>query len=481
MIAVALDAGLSRATTREVARRSERKTSSVRSTVLTISAVNVSVFALLAGSGAAFSGWLASSWLQPQGLEPASLRSAIVLMSLAIGLQQPRTVFIAALNGLERQVATNVLTVSAALARGTITIAVLLAEPSIAAFFWTQLVLSGLETGVIGLVVWRVLPAGSREQGPTIDVGILREIAPFALADGGNVFIGSAVMNADKIVLSGLAPLDFFGSYGLLSLLAQSLARLPTPFTVAYFPHFVKLKEVERLDDLSRAYHRAMRELARLLIPATAVAVIFAGSWTTLALGGNATERELMLVLVLLATGFCAHALMHLPYALQLAHNWTSFGIGTNTVALVIYVPLLVILVPKYGPVIAPTLFATTMLVLLPVFIVGTHRRLIPDRVDAWWVDTIIAPLGLACLLLVPARTMTHSMSALGAALVGTFIGLAAAGLTTLLQRMDVLTRRDSRKEAQHQGRGPDTSALTYASDATDSTEPPPPPPAKDR
>ena len=95
-------------------------------------------------------------------------------------------------------------------------------------------------------------------------------VAPFVL-----LLIFLRVLS-DKLVMSAVLPLDVFGLYSLAFAVASTVHRLSTPFSTAYFPHFVELVEKRSRDLLWQSYFLASRLASAVVICAGLVILIYA-------------------------------------------------------------------------------------------------------------------------------------------------------------------------------------------------------------
>jgi O-antigen/teichoic acid export membrane protein len=133
-------------------------------------------------------------------------------------------------------------------------------------------------------------------------------------------------------------------------------------------------------------------------------------------------------IATVLVIGVALNGLMTLPYALQLAHGWTSLALGITISLIIVVVPALWIAAARYGPIGAAFVFmglqALNMLIGLPL----THRRLLRHEMARWIFQDIAPPLAASALIAGMARTLiTHPMSRLATAAT-----LMAAFLVTL-------------------------------------------------
>nr|MDQ2732795.1 hypothetical protein [Armatimonadota bacterium] len=92
------------------------------------------------------------------------------------------------------------------------------------------------------------------------------------------------------------------------------------------------------------------------------------------------------------------HGLMHLPYALQLAHGWTKLAFYQNLVAVCIMAPLLLFVTNRWGSLGAAGAWVLLNIGTTLVGIQVMHRRLLKNEKWQWYTQDVGLPL-LGCLI----------------------------------------------------------------------------------
>ncbi len=185
----------------------------------------------------------------------------------------------------------------------------------------------------------------------------------------------------DKILLSTLLPLHWFGVYSLAVTVTITIQRLAPPFTNSYFPHFVRLLEQDRPDVLASAYRQASEFASAVFLAAGLSLVVYAGPIAQLLSTDPGGTDGLALVLALLAAANTLNVEMALPFSLLFAH-------GITAVALRINLPCACCIWRRWqywcratGSMPPPALWlAANALIAFPVLIAMTHRRCCRDR-----------------------------------------------------------------------------------------------------
>jgi O-antigen/teichoic acid export membrane protein len=222
------------------------------------------------------------------------------------------------------------------------------------------------------------------------------------------------LMQADKVILSTLLPLEAFGYYALAQGVAAGMYAVILSVDAAVFPQLAGLIAREDAGALSEVYHHGSQLMSVLLAPVAAVAALFPRellwAWT----GNTAAAEHGWLVLTLLVSGMLLHGLIQAPHFLQVAHGWWRIILRTNLLLLVVVVPLNVLMARAYG---APgtaliwVLLNVCYLVVLPT----AHRRFLKEGRARWLFEDILPPLaGALCAVAVTRWLMPPGLSRAG-------------------------------------------------------------------
>lgn len=396
-LSVVFDLGLSGTISRELAQRGAAESRSIRDLVRTLELtywlLGVAV-ALLVWSA---SGLLATYWLRSIDLNPASTSTAIGLMGATLGAQWPSAYYAAGLNGLQRQVVSNVLTATFGTLRGAgVLIPLVVVAPTVEVFFLWQVAIAAVQSLVHGTVFWRALPGGTR--GARFSFAEFGRVGAFTSGLSAIALLSFLLSYADRIVLSRQVPLDQFGIYALASSVAAALLRLVQPWFNALYPRFSELQARDDRGALRVVYHVASQWLAATVLPVAAVVAFYAEDLLRLWTRDPALASAASPILTLLVCGTAANGLMHLPYALQLAYGWTRLALLTNVVSVLVLVPSAWWLAENFGTVGVATVWPVLNLFYICVVLPLMHRRIMPGELATWYIRDV-APSAIASLV----------------------------------------------------------------------------------
>ena len=425
-----LDLGLTVTLTRELAIRGGDKDRSgeVRDLVRTTEVIQWGAALLIGVVSVAVSPIIARS-LDSQNLSPDTLRQCFIIMSVALALQFPISLYSGGLFGLEKQVLFSIVNVFFALFRNVGVIAVLhfiSATPQ--GFFAWQAFSAGLHVLTLGGCLWLSLPA-ARDRA-RFRLGSLKQIWRFSTGLGLISIASVLITQIDKFVLIRILPLEIFGYYAIAGIAAGGLHRLIQPIFQAFMPRLSQLVGSGDEAALARTYHLGCQLIAVVVLPLSAVCVFFPREVLWLWQRDQAVADNTYLLLALLTAGGALNSLLFVPYALQLAYGWTKLNLYALTAAVFLSVPMIVLLANKYGAVGAAAvwiIFNTSfILILIPIM----HRRLLPDEKWAWYLDDVIKPIAAVVIAAALCRYFfveTGSRILLAAELAAVFVAVSAA------------------------------------------------------
>ena len=393
----ALDLGTGRTVGRIMADRLARQhdLAGLRNAVVTLHVANASV-GLALGMGLALAApAVATGWLRPQSLGTAEVAAAVVLIGVNISLIMPTNFLIACLNGMKRQVVSNVLLLAFTLLRGFAGLVALSSgEDPLQAFFVSQLLVQAADLLVSGGVVWRLMPPAA--PWPRFDPAVLRQSWRFAASDGAANLIGACLAQGDKLLLSTLLPLSTYGAYALVSTVAFGIGRFTGPFSAAFLPHFVELTSLDRKRELRADYIAATQLLACVILPIAAVMIAFAPEIVAGVLGPDHPPGQLPLAFALLVAATILNNLMHLPHGVQLAAGNAITALRFAAINAVAYVALVVIATPRVG-VVAPAASLLAIYAITIFFFTRVSHRML-DLSGSDWIGPAVLRPGLAAV-----------------------------------------------------------------------------------
>jgi O-antigen/teichoic acid export membrane protein len=337
--------------------------------------------------------WIAVDWLKSEALAPEEIAHAIRIMALVVGLRFIEGMYRGCLIGLQRQVASSVITAADATLRGVGAIAILaLWSPTLEAFFWWQGAVSLLSTSVLIACAYSALPRSSVSL--RLGVRTLRAAWPFA---GGMLLSSLLVLGltqTDKLLLSRLLDLADYGRYTLALLVASCVAMAAGPIQQAFYPRLTELHARGDHVGFTQAFHHAAQLVSVVASSIGVTLFVFAGEILLLWTRDPELASSITMPVRLLVAGSLVNAFMTTPYFCQLATGWTSISNGINGFAILVVVPALFVVVPRYGMTGAAAVFAVLNAFYLVIGAPLSFRRLLTSEMSRWYLVDLALPLG---------------------------------------------------------------------------------------
>lgn len=424
-----LDMGLSTTLNREMARLSVEKDgiAVARTLMRTLETIYWAVGVAIGLLVVVIAPLIAQRWLNTANLTADQVAHAVQLMGVSLMLRWPVFLYQGALMGMRRHVSMNlIMSLASALQGGGAVLVLWLVSRSPTAFFGWQIIASGVQIVLLAGVTWSSLRM--RGHRPRFERTALRSVLSFSAGITGITLLSVVLTQLDKLLLSKLLPLDQFGYYTLATAIAAVLTTAAAAIYGAVFPALSRLVAAERIDELSVLYHRSCQALSLLIFPVAMTLIFFSHELLAVYTQSKVIADASWKVLSILTVGYTLLAVMTLPLALQLSFGWVKLSLYKNVVAVLVFVPLLVLMVRHYGALGAALVWVMLTLGYFLVEVQIMHRRLLPGEAWRWYFTDVGAPalssfavMGLARLALPP-----------GLANLGVLLAICIAALVAL-------------------------------------------------
>ena len=403
-----LDMGLSPTINREVARYSA--TGAIRESaplLHTLTLVYFATAAVIAVAAYLLAPYVADHWLNSKTLSRRAVEQSVALMGVVVACRWPIGLYQGVLLGGHRMRLTSGVAMVMATLTGIGAIAVLATlSPTVEAFFIWQALMALLYASVMRMLAWRVI---GRVANVRFDVNQLKQVWRFTAGMSGVAISGVILMQLDKVVLSRLLPLDAFGRYALAALVATALYMVLTPTFNVIYPRLSAL--VARGDEhgIATLYRSGTQLLTAILFPLAAGVAVFSREVLVLWTGNAQLSEQTAPIVSLFIIGTALNGAMHFPYALQLAYGRTRLPLIINLLLIVVFLPLLALLTPRFGGVGGAASWAILNAVYLILGTWLTHRSLLQGHGLAWLARGVLLPFAASSILMFAGGNMIHS------------------------------------------------------------------------
>lgn len=388
-----LDMGMTPALNREMARYTagSHTDQSIRDLLHSLEIICFGVAALIGFLVWSASEWLAADWLRADRLSIESVAQAIAIMGGVAALRFIEGIYRGSILGLQKQVFFNAVNASLATARALGAVAVLAwLSPTIGAYFIWQGLVSLVSVTVLAVAAHGGLPSTSRPARFSLQA--LMEIRHFAGGMMATTLLALLLTQVDKILLSRLLSLESFGYYMFAATVATAITMLIAPITQAFYPRLTELVTRGETSGIIQTYHRSAQLVTVIATPCALMLIFFGEKLLALWTGDASLARDIAPLLALLTLGTMLNGLMYMPYMLQLAHGWTSFAVWMNLVAVIVLLPAILWIAPRYGSMGVAWLWVILNAGYVLIGIHFMHRRLLPDEKWGWYSRDIALP-----------------------------------------------------------------------------------------
>lgn len=425
-----LDMGLTPTIGREAARYNGGATDALALRQLLRGFEGIFVVVGIAGATAlgAAADTIADHWLKIQHLELAEVQRAIVLMAMIIALRWLGGLYRGAISGFEHLVWLSGFNVVVSTLRFVAVVPFLAHVGSTPShFFAYQLAVAVLEAVVLVGKTYRLLPAVEVSGRISWQWAPIRGVMRFALSAAFTSVVWVVVTQSDKLILSGLIPLTDYAYFTLAVLMASGVTLLGSPITGAILPRLTRLYAQGNIAGLNRLYRNATQLVMVITLPIVLVLAFFPAQVLTAWTGKADVAANAAPILTLYAVGNGILALAAFPYFLQVAHGELRLHLIGNVLFVLLFVPLLLLAVTRFGVIGAGYAWIAANLLPFVAWLPIVHHRYFKGQHFDWLVKDIgvIVLLPTACAaLLLQTMQWLPSKSGLAAELLLVYLGL---------------------------------------------------------
>lgn len=404
-----LDLGISPTVSREFAKHNaSRRYEGIANFLHSVAVVYWLLAAAIVVFFIVFAGPIANRWLDTTDPNLTN-QGLILLMGISVASRFPHSIYRGALIGAEKLVqlnSINMLMVTVTAVGSVLVLA--LVDASLRAFFIWQAVCGLLLTALMHRAAWRLIsPAGhDAARRPQFDrrtlINVWRFTAGLTLVSIASVIL----LQLDKLVLSAMLPLKEFGVYMIAVIAGSFFSAFFMPVFNVIYPRMTSLANSGDTQQLKLLYRNGTRILGMILCPLAMVLGLFSEPIVTIWTGDAQLASQARPLIFLIASGFAINGIMHFPYALQLAHGKTGIALQCSVLMVIILVPLIFIMVFKFGAVGG----AASWLIIQAVYLLAgswlTHRKLLRGLGLRWLFGDVGIPVSASVLVGVSASSL---------------------------------------------------------------------------
>lgn len=431
-----LDLGLAPTVNREIARNlASGDTNQAQNLLHTMAVIYWGMATLGALTIILIAPLISENWFQLKYISQQTVYHVLCLMGLTFAFRFPSELYQSALIGMQRLATmsiVNICTVSLANLGGVFLLAYV--SPDIELLFIWQATCGLIHTLAMRRAAWMRLR--STNEPLQFSLTTLKQTWKFATSISLITLSAIALSQLDKILLSKLLSLPDFGLYILATNVVGGLYVFVSPFFRSMYPQFSTLVALGNNTKLAELYSRATWLLASLIFPVSILLVFFPYdllyAWT----GNHEVSLQTAPLIRVMALGSILHAIMHIPYAIQLAFGMPRLPLKINGILLIIMPPITYILASSFGTIGGAISWLTFNVLYFTIGIWLTHRYILKGVAKEWIFLDVLPPFVLSMTIgsigiLIVFILRPTNLQNLGLAFSMIFVAMIASLLTS--------------------------------------------------
>lgn len=384
-----LDMGLSPTVNREISRSMEINDNSASEIVHTFELAFFSISILIFCSIFILSNSIAHSWLD-SNLKNSVLIHSIQLIGLNIAFRWPLGLYQGVLMGAEKITTSSIVTavMTIIINLGSILLILFITNSIVLLFLWMALI-SAIHTLTMRYYANKSV---QKDSGVKFNFQRIKSVWKFSAGLSVVLITGTIFLQADKLIISKLVPLDEFGMYMVAATLASGLYVLLGPIFNVVYPRMSRLVAAEKYEELESFYCRGTLFLNQILFPIAITGAFFSFEVISLWTGDEQIANRIHLIFSLLILGTMINGVMHFPYALQLAYGNSKIPMTINIILVFVFIPMLFVLVKEYGLLGGGVSWLVLNII---YFVIGwwiTHTYLLRNIRLIWIMNSVLKP-----------------------------------------------------------------------------------------
>lgn len=390
-----LDMGLTPTIGRETARYKGGSMSALEYRQLFRALSSIFIFIALIGGGSLFifSEIISTQWLNVSELAMEEVVVAVQIMAISVALRWLGGLYRGVITGSEKLVwlsAFNALIATLRFIAVFVTMSLYGFTPFV--FFMHQLVVAIIEVTGLYLMNNRLLPPKAEIKnriGWSIEP--VKPVLKFALTIAFTSSVWVLVTQTDKLVLSGILPLDEYGYFTLAVLVASGIMIISGPISSAIMPRMARLYAEGKETDVISVY-RNSTQVVSIISGAASVTIACCANQLLYAWTGDLVLSEKAApILSLYALGNGVLAVAAFPYYLQYAKGNLRYHLIGNAVMVCLLIPAIIFAATYYGGVGAGYVWLFMNTFFLLTWIAYVHYKLEPGLHLQWLFKDILA------------------------------------------------------------------------------------------
>ncbi|HDY7937929.1 TPA: lipopolysaccharide biosynthesis protein [Vibrio vulnificus] len=329
---------------------------------------------------------IASNWLTVEVLSIEEVMFAVQVMSVSVALRWICGLYRGIVTGSEKLVWLSAFNVFIATLRFLVVfISMWLFGFTPIVFFIHQLIVAGIELAGVWLMAQKLIPpVDYRKESIGWSFKPVTPLLKFSLTIAFTSSVWVLVTQTDKLILSGILPLEEYGYFTLAVLVASGIMIISGPVSSAIMPRMARLHAENKNDEMLKVYRNSTQLVSVLAGSAAIVITICAEPLLYLWTGNNELVETAAPILKLYAIGNGMLAISAFPYYLQYALGNLRYHFFGNALMALILIPSVIYAAKHYGGLGAGLVWLSVNLFYLIFWASFVHFKLVSKLVFSW-------------------------------------------------------------------------------------------------
>lgn len=387
-----LDFGLTPTISRETARYHAMQSDSLgyRQLFRALNLIFIAIATL--GGGALFLAheYIASDWLNIKTLKMSDVKFSLQVMAFSISLRWMTGLYRGVISGFERIIWLSVVNILIATLRFPgVLLYMYFFDFDLINFFVFQLFVALLEFVLLSTLCYRLLPKINNDQRIGWSLNPVKPLLSFALTVAFTSSIWILITQLDKLVLSGILPLEDYGYFTLAVLVAGGILQLSSPVSAPIMPRLTNLYVAKDYLEFRKVYLNSTQFITAIVVTAGIVLAALSEpvlyAWT----GDRILSSHAAPILSLYSLGNSLLALAAFPYYLQYAKGNLRYHFIGNIIFAIVLIPSIVWAAKEHGGVGAGWAWFLIQLFYLIFWVSYVHIKIEPG-INLQWFKTFL-------------------------------------------------------------------------------------------
>lgn len=348
-----LDLGLTPTIGRETARYHGGSMSALtyRQLLRALTLIFITIACVGGGSLWLLADTIAVKWLTVETLSLNVVTFAIEVMAISVALRWLCGLYRGIVTGSEKLVWLSAFNVCIATLRFiAVFISMWLYGYTPTVFFIHQLIVAVIELMGLWALAQLLIP---KKQTISVDIGWsfkpVKPVLKFALTIAFTSSIWVLVTQTDKLILSGILPLEEYGYFTLAVLVASGIMMVSGPVSSAIIPRMTRLYAEGKQEEMILIYKKSTQLVSALAGSAAITIAFYAETLLFVWTGDKNIATQAAPILGLYALGNGVLVVSAFPYYLQYAQGKLRYHLIGNVVMLVTLIPVIIFASIHYG------------------------------------------------------------------------------------------------------------------------------------